>query len=182
MSEPASTAVDRLYNEASGIVRVLQNGSEISLEIAAGENLRKGLLLAAASYFENEFCNLVLAFVRERTNGSVLVEQFVRNKAIVRQYHTWFKWDENNANQFFGLFGSDFRGFMSERVRGSDDLRNSIRAFLEIGSERNRLIHNDYATFPLDKTLDEIYLLFQKAMYFVKDLPVALRECDKCNI
>jgi hypothetical protein len=106
------------------------------------------------------------------------VESFVRKKAISRQYHTLFSWDTPNANQFFGYFGDEFRIGMSQKIQTSDKLLESIRAFMEIGRERNRLVHQDYATFPLEKTLDEIYALYQKGLYFVEILPNALRECD----
>ena len=175
---PDDTAVDRLYEEAAAVVHALQQTSELSLQVTAADHFRKALLLAAASYFEHRVCGCVLEFIRERAGGSALVENFVRNKAIARQYHTWFKWDENNANQFFSLFGSEFRTAMSGRVRESDDLRSAIRAFLEVGNERNRLVHQDYATFPLEKTLDEIYALYRSALNFVDGLPGALRQCD----
>jgi len=148
---PDETAVDRLYQEARAVIEALQLNADVSLQVAAADNLRKSLLLAAASYFEYRVCTLVLEFVRERSNGSVLVENFVRNKAIARQYHNWFAWDENTANKFFGWFGNEFNTAMKDRVKKSEPLTESIRAFLEVGSERNRLVHQDYATFPLEK-------------------------------
>jgi len=172
------SAVDRLYEEATAVIRVLEQNAEVSLQVAASENFRKVLLLAAASYFEQRVCNCVMEFVRERTGGSVLVESFVRNKAIARQYHTWFRWDESNANQFFGLFGADFKSAMIQRVNASEELRVSVRAFLEIRNERNRLVHQDFATFQLEKTLEEIYGLYQRALEFIDSLPAALRDCD----
>jgi hypothetical protein len=36
-------------------------------------------------------------------------------------------------------------------------LAEAVEAFMAIGSERNRLVHQDYASFPVEKTLDEIY-------------------------
>jgi hypothetical protein len=174
MADP--TPIDRLYSEVSSVIHILKEQAEISLEISADENLRKALLLAAASHFENRICGMVLDFVREKAGGSVIVEQFVRNKAIARQYHTWFEWKDNNANKFFGLFGSEFLRFMKELVQQSDGLRDSIKAFMEIGNTRNRLIHQDYATFPLDKTMEEIFQLYQKALLFVESMPVMLRE------
>jgi hypothetical protein len=172
------TAVDRIYEEACAIITSLQKTPEVSLQIAAADHLRKALLLAAASFFEHQVCDCVLEFVRDCSGGSPLVESFVRNKAIARQYHSWFKWDEGNANQFFGLFGAAFRSTMTGRVKQSEELRASVRAFLEVGNERNRLVHQDYATFPLEKTLDEIYVLYRTAMQFVLHLPSAFRECD----
>lgn len=178
---PDETAVDRLYQEASAVIEALQRNVDVSLQVAAADNLRKSLLLAAASNFEVKIYTLVLEFVRERSNGSVLVEKLVQNKCITRQYHTWFDWNKNNANDFFGLFGKDFSAAMKDRVKKSVLLDESIKAFMEIGSERNRLVHQDYATFPLEKDLTEIYALYKKALLFIEQLPLALRECDKTN-
>ena len=87
------------------------------------------------------------------TNSNVLVGEIVRNKAVSRQYHTWFQWNARNANSFYGLFGSDFRKFMKRKVR-DDNLGDSVRAFLELGNERNRLVHQDYGVFVLEKTTE----------------------------
>ena len=106
------------------------------------------------------------------------MENFVRNKAIARQYHTWFEWTEKNANKFFALFGSEFKSAMSGRIKDSEELRLSVQSFLEVGNERNRLVHQDYATFQMEKTLDEIYALYKGALKFVEMLPIALREHD----
>src|SRR2546422_8434968 len=50
---------------------------------------------------------------------------------------------ENNANQFFGLFGPSFRAAMLQRVKGSEQLAESRKVFMTIESERNRLVHED---------------------------------------
>jgi len=171
-----ATPVDRLYSESNAVIRAL-GPTEPSLAIAAGDNFRKALVLAAASHFEFRVSTCVLGFVTERSDGSGLIVAFVKNKAVSRQYHTWFKWDDTNANQFFGLFGIDFKQMMAKRISASDELRDSIRAFLEIGNERNKLIHQDYASFALEKTLDEIYALYRQALLFVDGLAGHLREC-----
>jgi hypothetical protein len=173
-----TTEIDRLYNEADAIVTVLAASSEMSLQFAAADYFRKAFLLAVASYFEYRVCAAVLEFVRERAGGSELVESFVRNKAIARQYHTWFSWDAKNANAFFGLFGEQFKTTMVQRVTTSDEMRSSVKAFLELGSERNRLTHENFATFQMEKTLQEIYALYNLATKFVDALPGAFRDCD----
>jgi hypothetical protein len=175
------TAVDRLFGEAVALVELLKSTPEVSLQLTAADHLRKALLLAAASHFERRISDVVLHFVRERANGSPLVENFVRNKAIARQYHTWFQWDGTNANQFFGLFGDSFKSMMTDRIKTSSELQLSIKAFLEVGGERNRLVHQDYATFAMEKTLDEVYQLYRTALKFVEALPSALRDCDRAG-
>jgi RiboL-PSP-HEPN len=176
MSEP--TAVDRLYSEANALINLLQHSSELSLQVAVSDQFRKALLLAAASYFEDRVCNLVLEYIRQRANGSSLIENFVRNKAIARQYHSWFSWERNNANSFFGLFGAEFKVLMSTRVEASIEMQTSIKAFLELGNERNRLVHQNYATFPMEKTLDEVYILYKNSREFVEALPDAFKDFD----
>src|SRR5262249_9308020 len=125
MSE--QTAVDRLYDEANAVIGIL-GSSELSLQIAAADHFRKALLLAAASHFEDRVCSVVLDYIRNKASGSALVENFVRNKAIARQYHSWFAWDSNNANQFFGLFGAQFKSVMVTRVKSSQDMQGSVSA------------------------------------------------------
>lgn len=157
MDHPA--AIDRLYGEANEVLRLLDERSQLSLRNAAGDNFRKAFLLAIASYFEHRrVCDAVVDFVYECANGSVLLETFLRNKAIERQYHTWFDWRAANANKFYGLFGGEFRTQMVERAE-TDEMQESVRAFLELGNERNKLVHQNYATFSKEKTLEEIYAL-----------------------
>lgn len=172
-----STAVDRLYREGVDIVNILGSREDwISLKIAADDHFRKGVLLAAASYFESRICTLVLDYVREMSPETSLVGEFVKNKAISRQYHTWFRWDVSNANSFFGLFGSNFSNYMAERIKEAPELEKSIKTFLELGNARNLLVHKDYAAFSLDKTLEDIYEMYRTANGFVEYLPAALRS------
>lgn len=173
-----ATVVDELHESFADLLSVLDKAGQVSLRAVADENFRKSLLLAAASYFEHRMTDAVMSFVEDATNRNVLVAALVRNKAVRRQYHTWFQWEQSNANSFFGLFGSDFRDFMKQRVKTDDELDGSVRAFLELGRERNRLVHQDFGTFPLEKTTREIHALYTRAMLFVDAVPGALREFD----
>lgn len=170
------TVVDRLHGDLSALLTVLHEKQEISLLNTVDDNWRKSLLLSAASHFERRMTDCVLTFVSGAASGNLLVTSFVKNKAVNRQFHTWFSWDETNANSFFGLFGASFRTFMKEKVRRDAGLSESIRAFLELGAERNRLVHQDYGTFWMEKTADEIYGLYKKALRFVEEFPQALTE------
>jgi len=181
MTEEIATAVDRLYQEFRNVVAFLDEKGELSYRITAEDNFRKALLIAAASYFEHRLCSHIVSFVDEVSNNNELVIQFVKNKAIERQYHTFFSWDDSspNANQFFGLFGESFKVFMKEQIRKSEPFRDAIEAFIELGRDRNRLVHQDFGTFALDKTAEEIYQLYKIAIPFVEDLPGKLRLKNK---
>lgn len=164
------TAIDIFYEDATSVVALLQSQEQISLQVVAGDHFRKALLLAVASHFEERVCQIVLDFARRKANGSSLIENFIKNKAIARQYHSWFDWEKTNANKFFAFFGSDFRQSMSAKVSASAEMNRSIRAFLELGNERNKLVHQNYVVFPMEKTLEEIYQLYNEALPFVDGL------------
>lgn len=170
------SVVDRLHDEMKDLIGMLEAAGEISLRSTADDNFRKTLLLASASYFESKLAENVLSFVRECSCGNSIVEAFVKNKAVTRQFHAWFSWDKKNANQFFGLFGKEFREYMEGIIRQDDVLDKSIQAFMEIGRDRNRLVHQDFASFSIEKTSDEIFALYQNAMGFVEAMPAAFRE------
>lgn len=172
------TVVDVLHEDFSALLSVLDEADEVSLRAVADDNFRKSLLLAAASYFERRMTDAVLSFVEDAANRNVLVTALVRNTAVSRQYHTWFQWEASNANSFFRLFGSGFRDFMKSRIGEDDDLDDAVRAFLEIGRERNRLVHQNFGAFPLEKTTEEIHALYRRALRFVEAVPGALRAFD----
>ena len=172
-----STIVDQLHENFSGLLSILDDAGEVSLRSVADDNFRKSLLLAAASYFERILTDTVLNFVEDSTNGNILIVELVRKKAVSRQYHTWFQWNQSNANSFYALFGREFRTFMKRKI-ADKELEDSVKAFLELGSERNRLVHQDFGRFVLEKTTEEIHDLYAQAMKFVNFVPSALREFD----
>lgn len=101
------------------------------------------------------YCNLFLTFC------------FVDNKAVKRQYHTFFNWDGKNANQFFGLFGDTFKRRAREEIQ-TKSLDDAEVAFMSIGQERNRLVHQNYIEAQINDTFEEIYIKYEKACDFVE--------------
>lgn len=169
------SAVERLYRENKELVVLLTNANELSHVNSVEASFRKTFLLAAASDFETRVRDCLINFVNEKANGYPAVVAFLKNKAIERQYHTYFNWKDRNANSFWGFFGSDFKAHMVTVVKADAALKGAIDAFLELGDLRNNLVHLDFASFVLDKTSEEIYELYKKAMPFVNRLPDLLR-------
>ena len=170
--------VDRMYDDFRSIVEQI-GGGEISLRLVAEDNFRKNLLLAAASYFEKAITECITRMVATHSGSRDLVLELLRNKAIERQYHTYFQWKERNANAFFGMFGEGFKLHMQAVVREDGDIESSIKAFLELGNERNRLVHQDFGSYSLEKTSEEIIEAFRSARRFVDCLPAEFsRYCD----
>jgi hypothetical protein len=170
------TIVDRIYQEYKDITSFLDAAGEISLRSAADETFRKSLLLAAASYFEKEITSHIIEYISTTTNNNVMLLAFIKNKALSRQYHTFFNWEANNANTFFGLFGEGFKVKMKTYIDSNESFESSIKDFLELGRDRNRLVHQDYGSFTLEKTADEIFNQYHNALFFVNELPTILNN------
>lgn len=168
--------IDNQYTEFKQLVAILDAQGEISLRTSLDAVTRKALLLAAASLFEHYLVGDLIAFCEECSGPDLLVPSLVRNKALKRQYHTLFDWDRKNANAFFGLFGSPFAEHMKKCVDGDEDLASAVEAFMLLGRARNELVHMNFAAFPLERTADEIYDLFRRAVRFVDLVPVKLRQ------
>ncbi len=175
----AETAIDRVYEEYRDASEFLLSRGEISLGSAIDATARKALLLAASSYFESRITTDVLAFCREVCGANPLVPALVLNKAVTRQYHTWFQWEGNTATSFFSLFGPEFKNHMNELIKREDDLRAAVEDFLEMGRDRNRLVHEDFATFPLEKTTNEIYSQYKSALGFADRIIFELTNCSR---
>ena len=172
---PGETVVDRLYQDFQEVIAGI-GSAEVSLQTTARVNFSKSLLLAAASYFEEQVKSQILDFVSGHSSGNELVMEFIQKTVIERQYHTLFDWKATNANAFFALFGSGFREYMKQHVDNDSEYRDAIRAFLEIGRERNPLVHENYAQFPLEKTVEEIYARYRDALIFVDSIGLHLER------
>ena len=55
-------------------------------------------------------------------------------------------------------------------------LSHAVKSFLELGRLRNELTHMNFANYPLDKTVAEIYALYQEANVFVETFLTNLRD------
>ena len=155
------------YKEFKEMIDYLETNKEISLKIVADDNLKKVLLLSAASYFEDEIKDIILSFVEKNSDDNLMIKSFVKNKAVERQYHTYFDWGTRNANRFFSLFGDEFKNQAKGDVKDNSELEKSIRDFLEIGNLRNELVHGNFAVSHIEKTVEEIYELYRSAHQFI---------------
>lgn len=165
-----ASIVDTLHREFTALLTYLQNEGEVTFQTTAEDSFRKALLLSAASYFETMLMEKLTAFFRKKSQDTDVVISFIQNRALKRQYHALFTWDAKNANSFFGLFGDGFKRYIQAELKNNSELEESIIAFLELGNDRNLLVHQNFATYPLTKTADEIHGLYLKALYFVENI------------
>lgn len=168
--------VDQVYEEFQSTIEVLRRANEISLASRAEDLYRRTLVLAAASWFESLISDGIVRFASEISSGASPLVQFVKRRGIERQYHSLFDWEGKNANRFFSLFGPEFSRYMKDQLDSTPQLGNAVIAFLEIGNDRNRMVHENYATFSLNKTAEEVFALYQQATPFPVSFPEHLKS------
>lgn len=161
------TVIDVMFEEFSTLIVFLEKKGEVSLQSMIDSIFKKTLALSAASFFEEEIRGILLKLFAERSANDELISNFLQKQALERQYHKLFRWDGNNANSFFSLFGEHFKDSACQDVNGDPELAEAIRVFLYLGETRNELAHLNFASFALEATAEEIYNRYQKAFSFI---------------
>ena len=171
-----TNVVDRLHVEFSNLSDFLNAEAGAKFLPIVESYLPRTMLLAVASYFENRLSEEVERMAVEEVGDRHLLTWLVRNKVVRRQYHTWFSWQSRNVNSFLAMFGKDFKDEATKWIAEDDGLRRSVADFLEIGRERNRLVHGNFGDAPLEKTTADVYSLYESAKLFVDWFPSAVRR------
>ena len=168
MSAHDTTFIDTLYRDQKELVIFLRQQGQLSFSQNVEEFLSKTLLLSSASYFESRITNAVSDYAARVSNADEALVSLVRIKAIERQYHGYFEWNERKrgVTRFFGMFGSALKDLVKQELKDIE-LSQAAEAFLELGNIRNLLVHENFASYPLEKTADEIYHLYGAALRFV---------------
>lgn len=162
-----SKKIKALYDEYNELISFCRMNGQVSFEMYINNTYKKSLLLSATSYFETTIIKIIHEFAESKSRQNMVLISFVDNKAIKRQYHTFFNWEGNNANQFWGLFGDTFRQEAKKQVQ-EKGLVDAERAFMAIGRERNLLVHQNYIEATINDTFEEIYAKYEKACEFVE--------------
>lgn len=167
--------VSSLKISSDEIKDYLIKSGEISLNVVAEDNFRKNILIAAASFYEHEFCRVVYDSFSKKV-GSIHCLELVRTKALSRQFYSYFDFDSSNTNRLFSAFGMDFKERAVSRLRDSSELRVSQADFLFICSSRNKLVHDNFAAHSIDSTSDEIYSRYESGCRFIAMIGELIEE------
>ena len=162
------TIIDFLYDEFLELRKFLDDSKEISLRSIVDNTFKKTLAISAASYFEDELRKILLKYFNETSNNNNLVVSFIKNKAITRQYHTFFDWKSKNANKFLALFGEGFKDSASNDIKADESIEKAVQDFIDLGNTRNELAHLNFADIELNKTAEEVYDQFKRALLFLQ--------------
>lgn len=159
--------IHNLLNDYEELKKFLLENNQITFEFFQTEIFRKYLLISCASLFENQI-QLIIVELSEKHSDSKTIVSLIKAKAIERQYHTYFDWKNKSANSFYKLFGNDFAEKMKTKIKSDENIKEAEKAFLELGSERNLLVHENFLNYPLNKTVAEISELFTKATRYIE--------------
>ena len=91
----------------------------------------------------------------------------IEKQVVSRKYHTYFDWDELKANKFFALFGEKIRNDMQSQIKTEPNVNDAMKAFLELGQLRNKLVHQNFITYVISKTPEELIAQFRIAVPFL---------------
>lgn len=164
------TIIDKIYSENSDVLEYLESQKEFSFKSSCDEKFTKTLILSISSYFEHYITELLLKFSQQSSSNNTMIVSLIKNKAISRQYHTYFNWEGKNANSFFSLFGEKFKLDCEKEVKENKELEQAIRNFIDLGYTRNQLVHINFANYSLDKNSKEYFEMYKKAKYFIEFL------------
>jgi hypothetical protein len=137
------------------------------------EIFAKNLVLSSSSLFEQRISRGIEEHVLKFGGRSDCIVSLVRIKAIKRQYHTYFDWEDEKLGVFPTLLGDTLGSILKTEAKRTPMMENSA-AFLELGSLRNNLVHKNFAVFDCNKTSEELISLCEKAEMFVQRIEVLL--------
>ena len=163
--------ITKLINGYNEICEYLISQGQVSFVNDVDLYYKKILVFSCASLFENLICNSI--YEKAKKSSPMPLAEFIKNKAVERQYHTYFNWKDirvSSINNFLGLWGEDFKISFLNVVKCDDMLCEGIKAFLIIGNERNLMAHENFIEYNPTMTFNEVKMLYQQANYFVNIL------------
>jgi hypothetical protein len=70
---------------------------------------------------------------------------------------------------------------MRDLVDADDSLARAVREFMFINSQRNKLIHGNFAAVSIDVTFEEVWQKYTVASQFTAWLPLRLTEASQAG-
>jgi hypothetical protein len=133
-------------------------------------DFKKVLVVSAASFYEHLVVEALHRFACKAPDPRV--GEFVKRTVVKRGYSSLFDWDAGNVNGFLAHFGDEFKKDVSTEIKADDDFRGGMAAFIQLGAQRNTLVHKNFAdnTTAGDQTVEEIYSSYTVALRFVEHL------------
>lgn len=168
--------IEELIKNYNEIRQYLLSQGQVSYVSDINTYYKKILVFSCASLFENEICSTIYEI--SKSSCPIAIAEFIRNKAIERQYHTYFNWREqktSSINGFLGLWGDDFKNAFLAIIKSDEKIADGIKAFINIGNERNLMAHENFIEYNSENSFENIQTLYEQADYFVQTLLNSLK-------
>ena len=169
-----SDRIERHYQDSKDLVAYLMGKGEVSFATYIDNVYKKVLVLSAASYFESIISKCISAYATKASGPDKRIVTLIENKVIERQYHTLFAWESKNTNKFWSLFGESTKNKVREQLSSDERLKAAEQAFIELGHQRNLLVHENFAEYDVNTTVEEIYTKYKSACEFVSFIGTVL--------
>ena len=169
-----SERIERQYQDSKELYNYLLGKGEVSFATYIDSVYKKVLVLSAASYFESKISELISKYATKASGSDKRIVKLIESKVIERQYHTLFQWEANNTNAFWKLFGEETKENVRQKINSDEKLRAAERCFIELGRQRNLLVHENFAEFDVNTTVGEIYGKYREACNFISLIETVL--------
>lgn len=134
----------------------------------------KAMILAAGNWFERKVSEVLVDFARVHSNGDLRVVELVRQRAVARQFHTLFDWEQQVPSRFLALFGDRFKDASIREIKASETLASGARDFMTLVAQRNALAHAQALDEEPPFTAAEVFTKFNSGAEWVRWLERAL--------
>ena len=163
------SVVDSRVAEHRALLAFLHAHGEVSMASDVENDFRKVLVVSSASFIEKRLVDVLHSFASNAKD--VRMAEALINTAFRREkFSSLFDWGANNINGFLKIFGDPFKASTLDAIASEPHLPEGMKAFLKLGDQRNKLVHNDFADLTFDQTVEEVYFLYTSAMRFVDHL------------
>lgn len=169
-----SERIERQYQDSQELYEYLIGKGEITFATYINNVYKKVLVLSAASFFESVISKQISEYATKASGSDKRIVTLIENKVIERQYHTLFNWDAKNTNAFWSLFGETTKAKVREQINSDEKLRTSEVDFVELGKQRNLLVHENFAEYDVNITVEEIYKKYKSACDFISFIATVL--------
>ena len=169
-----SERIERQYQDAKELYDYLIGKDEISFATYINNVYKKVLVLSSASFFESTISQQITAYATKVSGADKRLVVLIQGKVIERQYHTLFDWKAKNTNTFWKLFGEQTKEKVRSQIDAEPELKIAEADFLSLGQQRNLLVHENFAEYDVNTTLEEIYTKYKSACKFVEYIAVVL--------
>ena len=165
--------VESLYEDFKRAEKSLLDAGEVSALNTLSVVFKNNLVLTSASNAERiltSFFEELLGKVGMKTHLAF----FCKKAAFDQRYHTFFDWKLANTENprkgvelFVSKFGLPFKAEHKKQVDASDELQKGAASFIQIGHQRNEMVHTGFTGYTNEKTYDEIIEHHRSAMKFL---------------